>query len=437
MTQNEAFLPYTINPGLTTSAMPRTSLNGLVRTTFLSARLSMRPVRNLSVNASLRHENRDNKTPQSEYIYIGGDIQLQPQPASNSDRIRTNLPRSRRQEQMTLDADYRVSATTAIKAGWDRDDVTRTFAEVERATEDTYRVELRQGGTGPWTANASYARLVRRGTQYLYNLPYLASYTSPAFIGGLAAANGCAEPISCIRNGPLQNKFYLADRDRELSRLIIGFTPNAPVSLRARLDVNRDGYPNSSYGVTDASGWSASADLGYALNDDFSATLFYTYEDQRSRERSRQIQSADPAAASSPDSDWVNQLADKASSAGFGMKYKGLLGGRLELDVDAIAVRGRTPISTTVGPAVPAAQNPAAPLPDLTMRSADFNLAARYAVDRHSTVRLNYAYRRLNSADWAYQQVGAATLANVIGTNEIPARYSVHGAGISYVRSFR
>ena len=148
MTQDETFLPYTINPGLTTSALPRTSLNGLVQTTFLNAKLSMRPVRNLSVHASLRYDNRDNKTPQSEYIYIGGDIQLQPQPASNTDRIRTNLPRSRRQEQLTLEADYRLSATTAIKAGWDREDAKRTFAEVERATENTYRLELRQGGTG-------------------------------------------------------------------------------------------------------------------------------------------------------------------------------------------------------------------------------------------------------------------------------------------------
>ena len=223
--------------------------------------------------------------------------------------------------------------------------------------------------------------------------------------------------ISCIRNGPLQNKFYLADRDRERSRLMIGFKPDAPISVQARVDVNRDRYPNSPYGVTDASSWSAGADLGYVFGDDFSATLFYTFEDQRSRERSRQIDSANPAAASSAASDWVNQLVDKTSSIGFGMKYKGLLGGRLELNADAIAVRGRTPISTTV---VSAVQNPATALPDLTVRSANINFAARYAVDRHSTIRLNYFYRWLKSTDWAYQQVDVATLANAIGTNEMP-----------------
>ena len=437
MSQNEAFLPYAINPGLVTTALPRTSLNGVIETTFVNAKLSMRPLRNLAVTASLRHEERDNRTPMSEYIYVGGDIQLQPPAGSNSDRIRTNLPRSRRLQQIMLDADYRFSSSTAIRAGWDRDEVKRTFAEVEQTTENTYRIELRRGGTGPWTGNAGYALLVRRGTQYLYNLPTLASYTSPAYISALVAANGCTVLIDCVRRGPLQNKFYMADRDRERSRLAIGFMPDGALSLQTRLDVNRDRYPHSPYGLSDARSWSASADLGYVFNDDLSATLFYTLENQRSHERSRQIISANTAVASSADSDWINQWVDKTASIGFGMRYKGLIDGRLALHADALAMRGRTPISTTVGTAVPAAQNPSTPLPDLLAQSDNVNLGARYAVDRHSALRLNYFFQRLNSADWAYRQVGIATLTNALGTNEVSARYSVHGVGVSYVRSFR
>ena len=434
MTQNEAFLPYTITPGLATTALPRTSLNGLVETTYLNAKLSMRPMRNLSVNATLRYEDRDNRTPLSEYIYIGGDIQLQPRSGSNSDRIRTNLPRSRRQETMTLDADYRIAPGIAIKGGWDHENVKRTFAEVDQATENTYRVELRHSSMGPLTANASYALLVRRGNQYLYNLPYLSSFTSPAFIAGLLAANGCAVAIDCVRTGPQQNKFYMADRDRERSRLMIGYMPDAALSLQMRLDVNRDRYPHSPYGVVDAQNWSLSTDLGYVFSEDFSGTLFHTFEDNRSRERSRQFTTA---AASTPNADWFNQLVDRTSSLGIGMRYKGLLGGRLELNADAIAVRGRTPIFTSVGSAVSVAQNPATGLPDLVARSDNINLNARYSPDRRNSVRLNYFYRRLNSADWAYQQVGPATLTNVIGTNEVPAHFRVHAVGVSWVRTFR
>ena len=109
----------------------------------------------------------------------------------------------------------------------------------------------------------------------------------------------------------------------------------------------------------------------------------------------------------------------------------------MELSADAITVRGRTAIVTTVGPAVSASQNPAARFPDLSVRSDELRLGARYALDRHSAVRLSYLLRRVDSADWAYQQVGATTLPGVIGTNQVPTRYSLHAIGISYGLTFR
>ena len=435
MTQNEMFLPYTINPGLGFTAPPKVSLDGVVETTFLNARLAMRPARNLNVRATLRYEDRNNQTPQSEYLYIGGDVQLQPPPGASTDRSRTNLPRSRRQTQMTLDADYRFPSGMTVKVGWDHDDVARTYAEVERAVENAYRIEWRPAGTGSWTTSASLAHLVRRASNYLYNAPFLSSYTSPAFIAGLAAANGCTVPIDCIRAGPLQRKFYMADRDRARARFSVGFTPDAALSLQARLDVNHDRYPRTTYGVTDSRNWSANAEAGYVWSEMMSASLFFTVEDQRQRERGRVV--LNPALAGNADADWWNQMADQTVSAGFGARHHGLAGGKLELGADIIIVRGRTPISTRVGPAVPPAQNPATALPDLTARSDNLNLTARYAMDRRSTVRIQYFFRHLDNADWALQQVAAATLANVIGTREIPVRATVHGIGVSYIRSFR
>ena len=102
-----------------------------------------------------------------------------------------------------------------------------------------------------------------------------------------------------------------------------------------------------------------------------------------------------------------------------------------------VTMRGRTSIATTIGPLVVAAQNPAAALPDLMARSDSVTLAARYATARHTSVRLSYYYRRLSAADWAYDQVGVATLGNVIGTGETPHRISAHGVGIAYTVVFR
>ncbi|MEO6624643.1 MAG: MtrB/PioB family outer membrane beta-barrel protein, partial [Burkholderiaceae bacterium] len=223
----------------------------------------------------------------------------------------------------------------------------------------------------------------------------------------------------------------------ERARLGVGYNPDAAISLQARLDLNRDRFLNSPYGVIDASSGAAGADLGYVFSDDFNGTLFYGFEDQRTRERSRQIASPNPAVLTTSAADWENRFSDKTHSIGVGLRYKGFMGGRLELDFDAVAVRGRTPVNTTVGPAVTAAWNPATAIPDLVTRTDTVTIAARYALDRHSALRVNYFYRRVNSQDWAYQEVGPATIASLIGTNEAPARYAVRGVGVSYVVVFR
>ena len=435
MSQNEMFLPYTINPGLAIIAPPRSGLEGVVDTTFLNAKLALRPLRNLNIHTTLRYEDRDNKTPQSEYLYIGGDVQLQPPPNAPTDRVRTNLPRSRRQIQWVLDADYRLAPGMAIKAGWEHDDVTRTFAEVEHAIENTFRIEFRRGGTDVWTTSAGLAHLARRGSPYLYNLPFLASYTSSALIASLAAAGGCAVAIDCIRAGPLQRKFYMADRDRDRLRLFASYAPDAPLSLQARLDANLDRYRQTTYGVTHSRSVSANLEAGYAFNAVTSATVFVSHEHQRLRERGRQ--NVNLTSAGNADADWWNQLIDNTTSIGAGLRQQGLSGGKLELALDAIAVRGRMPIATTVGAGVSPAQNPATALPDVVARSGNVNISARYAIDRYSTLRARYFFQRIDNADWAYSQVGAATLANVIGSREMPAQTSRHGVGISWVQIFR
>ncbi|NJS14263.1 MAG: MtrB/PioB family outer membrane beta-barrel protein [Sphingopyxis sp.] len=68
-----------------------------------------------------------------------------------------------------------------------------------------------------------------------------------------------------------RERIFLADRDRDRARLIVGYAPAAPFSLQARLDVNSDDYPHSPYGVIDAESWSLGLDFAYMLDEDFTA----------------------------------------------------------------------------------------------------------------------------------------------------------------------
>ncbi len=80
-----------------------------------------------------------------------------------------------------------------------------------------------------------------------------------------ASQAGAADRSETFKEGASGDAvcIYQADRDRERKRLTVGYTPDGPISLQARLDMNRDRYPHSPYGVSGASAWSASADLGY------------------------------------------------------------------------------------------------------------------------------------------------------------------------------
>lgn len=437
MTQNMPFLPYTVNAGLAALPLPRDALDGRVETRFLLTRLSMRPVRALSVVAALRYDDRANRTPMSEYHLVGGDIALQPAANADSDHIRTNLARSRRLVTWSLDADYRLPGARVVQAAWARESVHRTLSEVARTTEDSVRLGLRQGGTGAWTAQADVARMSRRGTAYLYNLPYLASYSSAAYVNALALTNGCADLSQCVRLGPLQQKFYQADRDRDRFRAQLAYQPQGPLSILARLEWQHDRYPHGDYGVVSATGWSTGTDVIYTFGPDMQATLFHALENHVTRERSRQVSGAIAAGTGDSRSDWENRFSDRTHTLGLGMRYLRLLGGRLELDVDLVLVRGRTPIETTVGALVSASQNPAGALPDLRFRSDGLSLVARYAVNRDESFRFQYLARRIRQDDWATLGVGASTLASLAGIGEVPARRTVQSLGVVFVRRFR
>lgn len=305
MSQNEAFLPYTSVASLTAATpLPRSSLNGEIVTTNLNLRLTARPTPKLGLAAAYRYDDRDNRTPMAQYVYIGGDSANQVSPTAASDRIRTNLPRSSRLQALNLDADYHIRSGTGVKAGYDRESIKRTYAEVAENTENTYRIDLRHAFSESVSGTLGLAHGVRTGTTYVDNAPFLASYTSAAFIASLPLGAGCAAVPSCVwDNLPGQRKFYIADRKRDKVRAGLNLQPTDEVTVQLSLAKNSDAYNNSPYGLTDASGWSASVDSTYALEDTLSLNAFFTFEDTKSIEKGRQIGGSKPAAYSTADLD--------------------------------------------------------------------------------------------------------------------------------------
>jgi len=434
MTQNEAYLPYTGIAALrVTSPLPRASLDGKVDTTHYTLRLTSRPAKDLFLSAGYRHDERDNRTPIAQYVYIGGDSMNQPAAGTASDRFRTNLPRSSKVTAFNLDADYKLFAATTLKLGADQEKVDRTWSAVASAKETTYRVELRQKFSDAVNGGLAYSRGDRSISHYIDNGPFLWSYTSPGFIAGLATGAGCNTVPSCQwDNLPAQRKFYMADRLRDKMRLNLNVDVAEGVTVQFLANGYHDDYAQSTYGVTKVTGWSATVDGSFAFSDELSAHAFYTQDFAETINHGRQFGGSRPAAFSTADLDWVNDITDTAQTVGAGFKRTGLLGGKLELNGDLTMVQGRTPIHTNVGTGLAAARR----LPPLTSRLDSVALAGKYLIDANSAVRLSWVHSRLRSTDWAFDGVTVLALNNVMGTNEVTPNYKVNVFGVTYLYTF-
>ena len=435
MTQNEDFLPYTINSALLqsnpdgtvipgrsaslTSALPRSSLNGEIITTTLNLKLTGRPMHGLYLAAAYKYDDKDNKTPSDLYRPALGDSQNQGSYAANG---HVNLPESSTKHLISLDADYELRPRTYLKATYEWEKENRTNAEVDKTTENTYKLELRHAANErvSGTLRVAHAERKASGENNIWALAYPGAYAAVA--GTPAAFDNIA------------TKFLTADRDRDNVRATLSVEATDALSLQAVVDYNQDDYTNSTFGLQDAKTTAITLDASYRFSEAFAANAFYTNEDIRYTQNSRSYSggAVKVAQANDPTRNWTANIADKADTIGLGFKHKGLLGGKLELGGDLTFSHVRTPISVSVGSSLSSA-----PLPDISSRSENLRLTGKYTIDKKSAVKLAYMYSHLKSTDWAYDAVAASTMANVIGTNEVSPNYNVHVIGASYIYTFR
>jgi hypothetical protein len=272
----------------------------------------------------------------------------------------------------------------------------------------------------------------------------------------------------------------MADRNRDKVRASLNWQANEQFALQGGVSYDQDKYKNSVYGLQDAKNWAFNLDGTYTANDNLSVTVFYTYEDQRSKSAgntytanstSTNVGTANyTAVVGSPcftdiatrnasnklDAclNWSADMRDKVDTLGLSLKKKGLMAGKLELVGDVVFTRARTDNNVSGGNY---ANNPAAvanaagaagstaayylaatALPTVTTNTTELKLSGQYTIDKSAAVRVGYTYQHMKAVDWAYDgmQVGGG-LTGVLPTNEQAPNYTVHVVGVSYLYTFR
>ena len=260
-------------------------------------------------------------------------------------------------------------------------------------------------------------------------------------------------------------RFNLADRDRDKFRSSLSWEATERFSLYGGADFNRDDYRNSPLGLQSAKGWALNMDGAYRLSDRFSVNLFYTYEDRRSTQANFIANTSNTAAAAGsitgagrcydtvaaqnvvkkidPCNAWSSDARDQVDTLGLTLRHRNLMNGKLDLGGSLIYSRARTGIAVRGGAYVanPASAGnlvfiPATDLPTVSSDSIELRLSGQYALDKSSSVHLLYAFRRLETTDFAFDGAQPGTLTSVMPSYEQSPHYSVHLLGVSYAHTF-
>jgi len=345
LTQNESFLPYTVNPTISTSPLPATSLDGKVDTTLAKIEINSRPSNRMRVDASYTYSERDNKTPVNSYEYVVTDALLW------SSLSLQNRPYSYEQHLLTAKVGYKISGNTDISGGFDRDQMNRTYVQVEETDDQTLWAKLK----------TSWSDTVETSLKLSYaNRNASTPVPRTTFTG---------EPdLLLIHN--------LADRERNKLGIDVAFNPNEKLSLGVNVDYFKDDYDEMVLGLKTASGANANINLTYTFNESLSASTYYSVERLASK------QGGLPT--------WVLSDAYLTQTVGVGANWAAIPK-KLNVGADLVYSDYTGKIDFDNG----------TPLPNLGATLILASIHGDYKIKDGVTLRAAYSYERYKESDWA------------------------------------
>ena len=376
MEQDEDFLAPSINSTLTNPSLPRDDLDGRVDTRTANLRIVGEPLERLTAKAELHYDERDNKTPRDSYVQVATDEIL-----SNS---RTNRPYSYEKQGVEGTLDYRVSRGLTISGSGAREDVDRTFQEVEQTETDTYWLEVRASPT-----DRTNIRLRRQREE----------------------RDGAYEPLGLSPpENPDLRKFHIAERTRDLTRIGLDWLAGEGITVTLAGEFADDDYTDSDIGLTEAREASYSLDVSMMPAEGVTAYAFVSLQSTDS-----EILGADNVTGTP----WRAEQDDRYRTVGIGAEVADLPGGFTRGGLDLTYAIGDTDIDVDKGLGAP-------DLPPLETRLYTLNLFVDRPLGKNADLRLGYLLEGFSEADFQLDGVDPDTIPTVLTLGEGTPGYTVH-----------
>ena len=386
--QNEALLPYTINPGAGAGPLPRSSLDGAVDTANYALTVTSRPLPKGRIKFAYRFDERDNKTLQSDWNRVVTDFFV-------SGDIEQNVPYSFERATISLSGELVVWKDIRISAGGERKEVKRDFQEVAEQTIDS------GWGQARWRPLAWLDLRVKGGATE-------------------RDINRYDESVAVsLGQNPLMRKYNLAYRYRSYGEFIASITPvESPVSFSTTVLFADDRYNKSLLGMTDSEELRATADFSWAVSENSSVYLMVGYEN---------IDALQLGSEQFDVWDWSAKHDDTFSHIGAGFNWH-QAEGKYNIRFDYNRSDGETTVdylSVSGGPSR---------LPDLTstMDSARVEVAYRWSDRIDATLDLRYESFEVED----YALVSPSTIPAVLTLGAQPYDYKVWALGLGFRYSF-
>jgi MtrB/PioB family decaheme-associated outer membrane protein len=417
-TQNQSFAAM----GLADGSQPRADFGGQIDSTLAQVGLIAHPMARLTVNANLRYQKHDDKTPIAVYNVENGTFW--------SNGHGTNEKTSGK-----VEATYLFPANFRGTFGIDYDAVKRELplaapivgpSGVELAgfsglrgdtTEVGYRAELRRSVSDMLTGAIGVYHSERDGSDW-YSL-------AGATYGQLLSADQilAAAPATGATGA---YPFTLADRTRDKVRLSADWTADR-LSLQVVAEAGDDKYdPPSTAGLHKSKLSLFSIDASYVVTDGWKLTAYASQGEQTIN--------------TGQNTGYRAELKD--NNTAFGVGATGKLSGRLEVggklsfvnDVNKYAYTGLYP-TANAGAQLQVATYGG--LPDVTYRQTKLNLYGKYALRKNADVRVDLVHFKAKLEEWAWGYNGVPFTYQDNTTVGLDPNQSVTFIAATYIYKFK
>ncbi len=376
MKQNDTFLAYTTNPNLVTPPPPRTSLAGDIQTgTFnLAGRLTARLTPKVRLNAQVKVDEKDNRTPIAIYEPVLTDFFRSGE--------RANIPYSYKRSQARMDLKYRANRKLHFRAGIKRVEMERDRQEVRQTADRTIWGEVR---IKPWS-----------GTQFRMVLDQVTRDITPY------------EHLEDIGpdEHPLLRKYNMAARDRRRSTAELSVTPTEILQLTLSYHESQDDYRDSVIGLLEGTERNFNIEGNLTLGPGMSAYLYY----------SKDVIDASLAGAASATADpWAAETEDHIMTTGVGLT--GRVGEKTRFGIDFVASNSTGRIATDSGAGE-------APFPALTTNYRSISVYADYQANDRWGWKLSFQHQSDLGEDWSLSNLGLDGIGAVLTMGQTSPDYS-------------